>query len=78
VAALLSLVVDDLPAVERANRAAELVGRFGSAHDTLEQLASDADAILSDLAVHAVQALDRPRAPENAEAGLLQLLERPA
>ena len=78
VAALLRLVVDDLPAVERARRATELVGSFGSAHDTLEQLANDSDSILSDLAVHAVQALDRPRATENADAGLLQLLERPA
>jgi ATP:ADP antiporter, AAA family len=78
VAAILRLVVDDLPAVERAHRATELVGNFGSAHDTLEQLANDADSILSDLAVHAVAALDRPRAPESADAGLLQLLERPA
>ena len=76
VAALLRLVVDDLPAVERARRSTELVGNFGSAHDTLEQLARDSDAILSDLAVHAVQALDRPRPAESA--GLQQLLERPA
>ncbi len=76
VVALLRLVVDDLPAVERARRSTELVGSFGSAHDTLDQLASDADAILSDLAVHAVQALDRPRVTESAS--LLQLLERPA
>jgi AAA family ATP:ADP antiporter len=78
VAALLRLVVDDLPPIERARRATELVGSFGSAHDTLEQLANDADSIVSDLAVHAVQALDRPRPPEAADAGLLRLLERPA
>ena len=76
VATLLRLVVDDLPAVERARRAVELVGEFGSAHDTLEQLARDPDAILRDLAGHAAQALDRPRLPESVS--LLQLLERPA
>ena len=76
VAALLRLVVDDLPAAERARRATELVGSFGNAHDTLELLSSDSDAILSDLAAHAVQALDRPRVSEGSN--LLQLLERPA
>jgi len=76
VAGLLRLVVDDLPAVERARRATELVGIFANAHDTLEQLAQDQDAILRDLAVHAVSALDRPRQQENI--GLLQLVERPA
>ncbi len=76
VAALLRLAVDDLPAVERARRAAELVGTFGTAHDTLEQLSNDSDSILRDLAIHAVQALDRPRVPESAS--LLQLVERPA
>ncbi|MEO6600696.1 MAG: MFS transporter [Polyangiaceae bacterium] len=76
VAALLRLVVDDLPAAERARRATELVGSFGSALDTLERLTNDSDSIVSDLAAHAVQALDRPRAPE--KASLLQLLERPA
>jgi hypothetical protein len=78
VAALLRLVVDDLPAVERARRAAELVGSFGSTRDTLELLANDADAILSDLAAHAVQALARPRPAESAEASSLRLVERPA
>jgi len=76
VATLLRLVVDDLPAEERARRATELVGVFASAHDTLEQLAQDPDAILRDLAVHAVSALDRPRQAESLR--LLQLLERPA
>jgi hypothetical protein len=75
-AGLLRLVVDDLPAEERARRASELVGRFASAHDTLEQLAQDPDAILRDLAAHAVLALDRPRQPESLR--LLELLERPA
>jgi len=75
-AGLLRLVVDDLPAEERALRASELVGRFASAHDTLEQLAQDPDAILRDLAAHAVLALDRPRQPESLR--LLELLERPA
>ena len=76
VAALLRLVVDDLPAEERARRATELVGVFGSAHDTLEQLAQDQDAVLRDLAEHAVLAIDRPRQAESLR--LLQLLERPA
>ena len=76
VAALLRLVVDDLPAPERARRAAEIVGVFANARATLEQLARDQDAILRDLAVHAVDALGQPRQSENQ--GLLQLLERPA
>jgi ATP:ADP antiporter, AAA family len=76
VATLLRLVVDDLPAEERAGRATELVGVFANARDTLEQLAQDQDAILRDLAVHAVAALDRPRQPESLR--LLELLERPA
>ena len=75
VAALLRLVVEDLPAAERARRAAELVGVFASARDTLDLLSRDPDAILRDLATHAVAALDRPRAPESAN--LMQLLERP-
>jgi ATP:ADP antiporter, AAA family len=76
VAGLLRLIVDDLSAEERAKRASELVGVFASAHDTLELLAKDQDAILRDLAVHAVSALDRPRQPESMR--LLELLERPA
>jgi hypothetical protein len=73
---LLRLVVDDLPAAERAQRAAALVGVFPNAHSTLEQLALDPDAILQDLAAHAVSALDAPRMPESAR--LMKLLERPA
>lgn len=76
VAALLRLVVDDLPAAERARRATELVGVFASARATLEQLAQDQDTILRDLAVHAVDALGQPRQSESQS--LLQLLERPA
>ncbi|MEI9947591.1 MAG: hypothetical protein WDO74_01040 [Pseudomonadota bacterium] len=76
VASLLRLVVDDLPAEERARRASELVGVFASAQDTLEQLAQDQDAILRDLAAHAVLALGRPRLPETLR--LWELLERPA
>lgn len=76
VATLLRLVVDDLPAEERARRATELVGVFSNAHDTLEQLAQDPDAILRDLAEHAVSALGRARKPESLR--LLELLERPA
>ena len=76
VASLLRLVVDDLPAEERARRASELVGVFANAHDTLELLAKDQDAILRDLAAHAVSAVDRPRQPESLR--LLELLERPA
>jgi hypothetical protein len=76
VASLLRLVVDDLPAEERARRAAELVGVFANAHDTLELLAQDQDAILRDLAAHAVVALGRPRQPETLR--VWELLERPA
>ncbi|HYP97031.1 MAG TPA: MFS transporter [Polyangiaceae bacterium] len=76
VAGLLRLVVDDLPAEERARRATELVGVFANAHDTLEQLARDPDTILQDLAAHAVAAVDRPRQQESLR--LLELLERPA
>jgi AAA family ATP:ADP antiporter len=76
VAALLRLIVDDLPAAERALRAAVLVGTFTNAHTTLDLLSRDPDAILSDLATHAVAALDRPRMPESVK--LLELLERPA
>ncbi|HEY0467311.1 MAG TPA: HEAT repeat domain-containing protein, partial [Polyangiaceae bacterium] len=54
VATLLRLVVDDLPAEERARRASELVGVFANAYTTLELLATDPDAILQDLARHAV------------------------
>jgi DNA-binding transcriptional ArsR family regulator len=76
VAELLRLVVDDLPAGERARRASELVGAFSNADDTLELLAHDPDAILRDLAEHAVRTLGRPRASESQS--LTQLLERPA
>jgi HEAT repeat protein len=76
VAALLRLIVDDLPASERARRAAELVGTFSNAYQTMELLSRDPDLILRDLALHAVAALDRQPAPESA--ALLQLLERPA
>src|SRR6185369_3999707 len=76
VAGLLRLVVDDLPAEERARRATELVGVFANAHDTLELLAKDPDSILQDLAAHAVAAVDRPRQQESLR--LLELLERPA
>jgi len=76
VATLLRLVVDDLPAEERARRATELVGTFANAHDTLELLAQDQDAILRDLAAHAVSALDRPRQADSLRQ--LLLVERPA
>jgi hypothetical protein len=75
-ATVLRLVVDDLPAADRARRASELVGVFGSPHDTVERLSHDSDEILRDLALHALNAMDRPRQPESAS--LLQLLERPA
>jgi AAA family ATP:ADP antiporter len=76
VAMLLRLVVDELPAADRARRAVELVGEFSNAHSTLELLANDSDEILRDLAEHALLGLDKPRAPE--APGLLQLVERPA
>lgn len=77
VATLLRLVVDDLPAQDRARRSAELVGVFGTPHDTVQLLSHDADAILRDLAVHALAAIERPRAPESAPL-MQQLVERPA
>jgi hypothetical protein len=53
-----------------------LVGVFASAQDTLAQLSRDPDEILRDLALHATNALDKPRA---AEAPVLTVLvERPA
>lgn len=76
VASLLRLVVDDLPPEERARRATELVGVFTNAHETLELLAKDQDAIVQDLAAHALASLDRPRQQESLR--LLELLERPA
>jgi AAA family ATP:ADP antiporter len=76
VAALLRLIVDELPAVDRAQRAAEFVGVFAGAQSTLELLANDTDDILRELAAHALPALDQTRASETAD--LLQLVERPA
>jgi hypothetical protein len=76
VAALLRLIVDELPAVDRARRAGELVGVFADARSTLELLANDSDDILRELAAHALPVLDKPRASDTAN--LLQLLERPA
>ncbi|MEP7049848.1 MAG: HEAT repeat domain-containing protein [Pseudomonadota bacterium] len=76
VAALLRLVVDELPASERAQRAAELVGVFANILDTLTRLSHDSDDILRDLATHALSTLGRPRASE--APSLRQLVERPA
>jgi hypothetical protein len=76
VAALLRLVVDVLPPAERAQRAAELVGAFPNARDTLERLSNDSDEVLRDLAAHAVSTLGKPRTTE--APSLAQLVERPA
>jgi ATP:ADP antiporter, AAA family len=76
VAALLRLIVDELPAVDRARRAAALVGVFADVRSTLELLANDADEILHELAAHALPVLDKPRASDTSS--LLELVERPA
>ncbi len=76
VAALLRLVVDELPAAERARRAVGLVGVFSDARSTLDLLLNDSDEILRELASHALPTLDRPRTADTSAT--LELVERPA
>ncbi len=75
-AALLRLVVDELPATERARRAAGLVGVFSDARSTLDLLLNDSDDIVRELARHALPSLDRSRTPDSSTR--LELVERPA
>lgn len=74
-AELLRLVVDDMPAEQRAERAAAVVGVFPDARATLATLSRDGDEALSLLSTHAAAALGPPAAPEPKPLGLLQ--ERP-
>jgi AAA family ATP:ADP antiporter len=75
-AALLRLVVDDLPAELRAERARELVGTFPDARSTLEQLSRDSDAVVSSLSSRALASLGS--LPPPAPPPLRVLSERPA
>jgi AAA family ATP:ADP antiporter len=76
-AVLLRLVVDDLPADQRAARASELVGAFPNAREALNVLSNDSDAVVSSLATRALGSLGPAVAPRaGAPLGVLQ--ERPA
>jgi hypothetical protein len=75
-ASLLRLVVDDMPAEQRAERATSLVGAFPDARATLQTLSTDADEVVSSLAARALSSLGPPPPPERAPLGVLQ--ERPA
>jgi ATP:ADP antiporter, AAA family len=76
VAALLRLVVDDMPGAERARRAAELVGDFSDARQALTQLSNDHDPTIRDLIGRAQGSLGSVRPAE--AFGLRALVERPA
>ena len=75
-AALLRLVVDDLPAELRAERAGALVGSFPSARAALGALSSDSDEVVSSLAARALSSLGS--LPPPAAPPLSVLSERPA
>jgi hypothetical protein len=75
VAALLRLVVDDLPDDQRAKRSAPLVGAFADARSTLRTLAEDSDDIVSLLATRALGRLGPAPVPSSREHAVLQ--ERP-
>jgi ATP:ADP antiporter, AAA family len=76
-AVLLRLVVDDLPAEQRAARAAELVGSFPNARETLSVLSKDSDEVVSSLSARALSSLGpAPSSRPDAPLGVLQ--ERPA
>ncbi len=75
-AVLLRLVVDDLPAEQRAERAAPLVGAFPDARSTLQQLVRDSDEVVASLAARALASLGP--APIDRPAPLGALQERPA
>lgn len=76
-AVLLRLVVDDLPAEQRAARAAELVGSFPNARETLSVLSNDGDEVVSSLSARALSSLG-PAPAERPDAPLGVLQERPA
>jgi AAA family ATP:ADP antiporter len=73
---LLRLVVDDLPAELRAERARELVGAFPDARAALTALSRDMDEIVSSLSSRALSSLGSLPAPPVAP--LVVLSERPA
>jgi AAA family ATP:ADP antiporter len=76
-ALLLRLVVDDMPAEQRAERAAELqVGAFADARAALGALARDSDEIVSSLSQRALSSLGS--LPPPAVPALAVLTERPA
>jgi hypothetical protein len=75
-AALLRLVVDDLPAELRAERARALVGGFADARAALSQLSRDGDEVISSLAARALSSLGS--LPPPAAPPLAILSERPA
>jgi ATP:ADP antiporter, AAA family len=75
-ALLLRLVVDDMPAEQRAERAAEQVGAFPDARAALEQLARDSDEIVSSLSQRALSSLGSLPAPPAPSLAILS--ERPA
>lgn len=76
-AVLLRLVVDDLPPEQRAARAAELVGSFPNARETLSVLSKDSDEVVSSLSARALSSLGpAPSSRPDASLGVLQ--ERPA
>jgi AAA family ATP:ADP antiporter len=76
-AVLLRLVVDDLPSEQRAARAAELVGSFPNARETLSVLSRDSDEVVSSLSTRALSSLG-PAPAERPDAQLGVLQERPA
>jgi hypothetical protein len=75
-AVLLRLVVDDLPADQRAERAAPLVGAFPDARAALGALASDKDEVVSSLASRALSGLGSVPPPPKPLLGVLR--EEPA
>jgi ATP:ADP antiporter, AAA family len=76
VAALLRLVVDDMPGAERVRRAAELIGDFSDARRALTQLSNDHDPTIRDLIKRALDSLGSVRSAETF--GLRAFVERPA
>ncbi|HXK18173.1 MAG TPA: hypothetical protein VNG33_10245, partial [Polyangiaceae bacterium] len=75
-AALLRLVVDDLPAELRAERARALVGSFPDARAALSALSRDSDEVVSSLSTRALSSLGS--LPPPAGPPLAVLSERPA
>jgi hypothetical protein len=75
-ALLLRLVVDDMPAEQRAERAAPLVGAFPDARATLTTLSGDSDEVVGSLSARALASLGPAPVSERPALGVLQ--ERPA